>query len=443
MNRAMIIRIFRAESLKEIDQRLLLNQPRLWTVKIHFVLYYAGLASVPLGLMWIISAVWIALGGQNIVASFQSFQNYFWPIIAACIFGEIVLLVVWYEATRSYSLERERGTVELREEIVELLAYVGCLLLIMAPAFLSTLVFRAQLADQVAKAVVVSDIDVLTKQSVGTPMFAVGPEFQTGLDQNILSSELRNEFDKQYLPLASSNVAVNIVQPAQWNIIEPGSNRIYLIAKEGEQLSVYDVTAVKRFAGASAIITNTLGGLQNTALTNAKSYYTFTYTENGPLSFVHLLMLITGLIAFHFPFAFNRTTLTYSALFMGGYVAVVLFILLGFLSSQSLILTILLTIITGGLAIANFYMMVTNKTLPWSDVASEIAYTGLRILVSPALTIGSIALVLKFIFGNGQSASSYILIATLLSLPQLLYLRRQAMKAFFSVGFLQSLLGVL
>lgn len=114
------------ERLKKIDRYLLLNHPRYWVTRIHYVAYYGLLANIALNLF-----ILIFLQSQHI-------DEFLWYVVIFVIFAEAGVFIFWLIKQSLYNPEKEYGHARYKIALVEVLVYVLCGIIIASTSFTMT-----------------------------------------------------------------------------------------------------------------------------------------------------------------------------------------------------------------------------------------------------------------------------------------------------------------
>ncbi|MEH2391154.1 MAG: hypothetical protein V7K21_05575 [Nostoc sp.] len=105
--------------LDRIDNFCLLHQPRLWTLKLHYVFYYALLIN-------------IFLFGFIFTIQVYNLPTFFNVVILIITISEVIALVYWLYKQSIYNIEKEYGNTYKSNGFLEFLGYIACVMLILS-----------------------------------------------------------------------------------------------------------------------------------------------------------------------------------------------------------------------------------------------------------------------------------------------------------------------
>ena len=113
--------------LINLDGYLLLNYPRLWVTKLHYVFYYGLLINVVLFLL-----VWIAIKPHQL----DEFINWIIPLVMVI---ELFIFIFWFFKQLQFNVEKEFGDTNYIANFLAIVFYIICTLIIISPSFFMTL----------------------------------------------------------------------------------------------------------------------------------------------------------------------------------------------------------------------------------------------------------------------------------------------------------------
>lgn len=115
-----ILNCINPKVLQKADKYLLLNYPRIWVTKIHYVFYYGLLANIILN-----SLVRLLIQPHQI----DEFIRF---IIVIVMLAELVAFVYWFRRQCLFNLEQEYGETNWINEFLEIIIYTICTLIIIS-----------------------------------------------------------------------------------------------------------------------------------------------------------------------------------------------------------------------------------------------------------------------------------------------------------------------
>ena len=113
--------------LQKLDKYLLLNYPRIWVTKIHYVFYYGLLANIILNLLIFF------LIQPNQINKFIGF------IMTLVMLAELVAFVYWFRRQCLFNLEQDCGDTNWINEFLGIIIYSFCILLIVSSSLIVSL----------------------------------------------------------------------------------------------------------------------------------------------------------------------------------------------------------------------------------------------------------------------------------------------------------------
>ncbi|MDJ0728780.1 MAG: hypothetical protein QNJ33_02195 [Crocosphaera sp.] len=113
-----ILNCINPKFLQRADRYLLLNYPRIWVTKIHYVFYYGLLANIILN-----SLVRLLIQPHQI----DEFIRF---IIVIVMLAELVAFVYWFSRQCLFNIEQEYGNTNWINEFLEIIIYTICTLII-------------------------------------------------------------------------------------------------------------------------------------------------------------------------------------------------------------------------------------------------------------------------------------------------------------------------
>ncbi|NEN91407.1 MAG: hypothetical protein F6K48_21870 [Okeania sp. SIO3H1] len=125
--------------LKRLDRYLLLNHPRIWISKIHYVFYYGLLANIILNFL-----VWMFFREPSQFHLIDEFINF---IIFIVMLTEVAAFVYWFLKQCLFNVAKEYGNFHFTDGIMEIVIYTVCTLIIIS----SSLTMTYTAIDTVAK----------------------------------------------------------------------------------------------------------------------------------------------------------------------------------------------------------------------------------------------------------------------------------------------------
>ncbi|NEP89666.1 MAG: hypothetical protein F6K18_24100 [Okeania sp. SIO2C2] len=116
--------------IKRLDRYLLLNHPRLWISKIHYVFYYGLWANVILN--FLVFIFFSESSQSHLINEFISF------IIVIVMLIELAAFVYWFLKQCLFNIEKEYGNFHFTDGIVEIVVYTMCTLIIISSSLTMT-----------------------------------------------------------------------------------------------------------------------------------------------------------------------------------------------------------------------------------------------------------------------------------------------------------------
>lgn len=125
-----VFRILFPRFLQDINHKLLLGNPRLWGLKLHYVFYYSLLANLSIFFLVLVTPI-----------NYYHYPIFLWggTIIIAIL--EAIFLIYWFKLQSTYNIEKQYGHFRKRNTLIEVFGYCACILLIIS----GTLVFFSSL----------------------------------------------------------------------------------------------------------------------------------------------------------------------------------------------------------------------------------------------------------------------------------------------------------
>ena len=121
-----ILNLLNPKWLKKIDRYLLLNYPRFWVTKIHYVIYNGLLVNIVFNLF-----VFIFLDSTQI----GEFLWYFVSFVMSC---EIAVLIFWFIQQSLYNSENEYCNTHYTIELLETIICIICIIIISSTSLTTT-----------------------------------------------------------------------------------------------------------------------------------------------------------------------------------------------------------------------------------------------------------------------------------------------------------------
>lgn len=121
-----ILNFFHPKWLKKIDRYLLLNYPRFWVTKIHYVIYNGLLVNIVFNLF-----VFIFLNPTQI-------DEFLWVFIIFVMFAEIAILIFWFIQQSLYNSEKEYCNTHYTIELLETITCIICIIIITSTSLTMT-----------------------------------------------------------------------------------------------------------------------------------------------------------------------------------------------------------------------------------------------------------------------------------------------------------------
>lgn len=133
-----ILNCIKPKFLQKLDRYLLLNYPRIWITKIHYIFYYGLLANMILNLL-----VFLFIQSHQI----HEFIRF---IIVLVIIIEVILYIVWYNLQFLFSVEQEYGNINYFSIFSEIIIYTICTLIIISCSLTmtATAIYKVAYFDQ-------------------------------------------------------------------------------------------------------------------------------------------------------------------------------------------------------------------------------------------------------------------------------------------------------
>ncbi|MEA5622448.1 hypothetical protein [Nostoc sp. UHCC 0251] len=122
----LIFNLVNPKWLIKIDDYLLLNYPRFWVTKIHYVVYNGLLANIAFNLF---------------VGTFlqpTEFDEFIWYFVIFVMFAEAGVFIFWFIQQSLYDVEKEYGDTSYKIGLVETLVYVLCTVIITSTSLTMT-----------------------------------------------------------------------------------------------------------------------------------------------------------------------------------------------------------------------------------------------------------------------------------------------------------------
>ncbi|MGK7940361.1 MAG: hypothetical protein AB4062_09475 [Crocosphaera sp.] len=113
--------------IQKIDRYLLLNFPRIWVTKIHYVFFYSLLANVALNLL-----VLFSINGHPKDIIFVD------SIIVITMICEFIFYRYWFEQQYSFNLEKEYANIKSTDSFLDIILCIICTLIIISSSWTMT-----------------------------------------------------------------------------------------------------------------------------------------------------------------------------------------------------------------------------------------------------------------------------------------------------------------
>ena len=167
------------KQLQKIDRYFLLNHPRFWVTKVHYVIYYGILANIILNLLI------FAIINPKII---DEFIQYFIVLIMLI---EAGIFMFWFDKQSVYNVEKEYGNTSSGIGFVEIIIYALCAVIITSSSLTMTTTAMYRTASLVgmepSTQCFVQNTKQDTKQDTKSErekLSAVAEKFETGTDAN-------------------------------------------------------------------------------------------------------------------------------------------------------------------------------------------------------------------------------------------------------------------
>ncbi|MEH2128594.1 hypothetical protein [Nostoc sp.] len=148
-----LFKILLPEFLDKINHSWLLERPRLWLLRLHYITYYALVVNVIIFFIVFIFPIKLYHLSSFLIGGIV--------IIAIC---ELIALIYWLYKQSSYNIEKQYGNLCKSKGFLELFGYSVCIMLIAS----ATLVFYLSVALKSAIVIPQTDlsIDLLILNSI-------------------------------------------------------------------------------------------------------------------------------------------------------------------------------------------------------------------------------------------------------------------------------------
>ncbi len=135
--------------LKKIDKYFLLNYPRIWISKIHYIIFYSILANIALN----ICVLLYPIKPHHI--------SYLFSTSMILILIEIIFLIRWFYIQTLYNVEKNYGKTSLITGFSEFLIYFFCVFLICSISISFLLTMKMKFSDSMNINQLISDANTL------------------------------------------------------------------------------------------------------------------------------------------------------------------------------------------------------------------------------------------------------------------------------------------
>lgn len=125
-----VFRILFPRFLQDINHKLLLGNPRIWGLKLHYVFYYSLIANLSIFFLVLVTPI-----------NYYHYPNFLWGGTIIISILEAIFLVYWFKLQLIYNIEKQYGHFRKRNTLIEVFGYGACILLIIS----GTLVFFSSL----------------------------------------------------------------------------------------------------------------------------------------------------------------------------------------------------------------------------------------------------------------------------------------------------------
>ena len=131
--------------IEKIDRYFLLNRPRLWVLKLHYICYYAILANLLIVFLVFLSP-------------FKTYylSTFLFPGFVILSIGELILFIYWWYKQSLYNIEKQYGKTLPNKIFLEIIGYSICILLIAS----GTIVFYVSTAVKIQSTIPRSQVIV-------------------------------------------------------------------------------------------------------------------------------------------------------------------------------------------------------------------------------------------------------------------------------------------
>ena len=140
----LVLLILRPQFLMQVDHHLLINHPKFWVTKFHFVLYYGLFANIFLNLF-----AWVTVQPRQ-------YYTFVTTIVVIIMLVEAGCFCFWFYKQSQFSVEKEYGDYSNSTGYIEVLLFIVCAMVIVSPS-MTVLYFTT---DRIAE---VTQINVSSK----------------------------------------------------------------------------------------------------------------------------------------------------------------------------------------------------------------------------------------------------------------------------------------
>ncbi|NEO52430.1 MAG: hypothetical protein F6K54_04660 [Okeania sp. SIO3B5] len=126
----LIIDFLNPRFIKRLDRYLLLNYPRIWISKIHYVFYYGVWANIILN--FLVFIFFSESSQSHLIDEFIQF------IILVVMLIEVAAFVYWFLKQCLFNIEKEYGNYSFTDGIMEIIIYTMCTIIIISSSLTMT-----------------------------------------------------------------------------------------------------------------------------------------------------------------------------------------------------------------------------------------------------------------------------------------------------------------
>jgi hypothetical protein len=179
--------------LKKLDTYLLLNFPRLWVTKLHYVFYYAGLIDISIVLFFAFYKI-----RQEQMFILQALSFVILP------FFEFVSTIYWCWKHESYNLKKQYSLFYYNKKFkqkfirfsLEMLGYIACIIVIFSPSIALNVSIQYIISPTFSKTQLVTDLLIIDLIDIDTFNYIRRKDINTITDFNVYISKLKVDLEK-------------------------------------------------------------------------------------------------------------------------------------------------------------------------------------------------------------------------------------------------------